>query len=102
VSAEATLLKTEGSELVHNITSAQLTQLPVISVGGVGTNQTTALRDPAGLLKMVPGVNFSVNSTIVVNGTPNGTSTAMLEGMPAGMPRRGFKIFTDLGPPGVA
>jgi len=101
VSAEATLLKTEGSELVHNITSAQLTQLPVISVGGVGTNQTTGLRDPAALLKMVPGVNFSVNSTIVVNGTPNGTSTAMVEGMPAGMTSSGFKIFTDLGQTGV-
>jgi len=101
VTAEASLLKTESGELTHNISSNQLEQLPVISVGGVGTNQTTGLRDPAALLKMIPGVNFNVNATIVVNGTPNGTTTALVEGMPAGMTTSAFKIFTDLGQAGV-
>ena len=101
VTAEATLLKTESGELTHNVTVSQLSQLPVVSVGGIGTNQTTGLRDPAALMKMIPGVNYSINSTIVVNGTPNGTSTAMVEGMAAGMTSSGFKIFTDLGQTGA-
>lgn len=101
VTAEATLLKTESGEVTHNVTLAQLNQLPIVGVGGVGTSQTTGLRDPAALMKMVPGVNFAINATIVVNGTPNGTSTAMIEGMPAGMTTAGFKIFTDLGQAGV-
>ena len=33
VSAEASLLQTEGSELVHNVTLSQLDNLPLLSVG---------------------------------------------------------------------
>src|SRR5712692_6519269 len=45
VTAEATLLKTESGELTHNVTLSQLNQLPIVNVGGVGTQQTTGLRD---------------------------------------------------------
>ena len=84
VTAEASLLKTESSELVHNVTVSQMTNLPILSVGGTGTGATSGFRDPFALAQMIPGVNYGVNSTMVVNGVPDDTIQIRVDGIVGG------------------
>ena len=82
VSAEASLLQTEGSELVHNVTLSQLDNLPLLSVGS--TND--GLRDYFGASRLLPGIQyqnsgaFSAVTQTVINGTPNNSLQARLDG----------------------
>jgi hypothetical protein len=82
VSAEASLLQTESSELVHNVTLSQLDNLPLLSVGA--TND--GLRDYFGASRLLPGIQyqnsgaFSAVTQTVINGTPNNSLQARLDG----------------------
>ncbi len=84
VTAEASLLKTESSELVHNVTVSQMTSLPILSVGGTGTAASSGFRDPFALAQMIPGINYGANATMVVNGVPDDTIQIRIEGQVAG------------------
>ena len=53
VTAEASLLKTESSELVNNVTLTQLNNLPILAVGATNSG----FRDPFASVRLVPGVN---------------------------------------------
>ena len=55
VTAEASLLKSESSELVHNVTLSQLDNLPLLPVGA--TNE--GVRDPLAALRLAPGIRYS-------------------------------------------
>lgn len=79
VSAEASLLKTETSELAHNVTLSQMNNLPLLSVGV--SNQ--GFRDPFSAVRLVPGVSYTQNAasnTMVINGTPANTFQTRLDG----------------------
>lgn len=82
VSAESSLLRTESSELVHNVTLSQLDNLPVLQVGQ--TND--GVRDIFSSSRLLPGIRyansgvFSAVTLTVINGTPNNTLQTRLDG----------------------
>ena len=81
VSADASLLQTESSELVHNVTLSQLDNLPLLSVGA--TND--GLRDYFAASRLLPGIQYSDSGAFsavvsaVVNGTPTNTLQTRLD-----------------------
>jgi hypothetical protein len=79
---EATpLLKTESGEMSHVVTTAQVNQLPVISIGG-----GQGLRDPLQQITLLPGTQYTMGGQqafgqgIVVNGMPANSETIRIEG----------------------
>src|SRR4029077_4219781 len=82
VSAESSLLRTESSELVHNVTLSQLENLPVLQVGQ--TND--GVRDIFSSSRLLPGIRyansgiFSAVTFTVVNGTPHNSLQTRLDG----------------------
>jgi hypothetical protein len=88
VTAESSLLKTETTEVAHNVTLSQLNDLPVLAIGS--TNE--GFRDPWASVRLVPGVNYNAGSNIgagtvacctfmSINGTPSNTYQSRLDGM---------------------
>jgi hypothetical protein len=84
VTAEASLLKTENSELASNVTTSQMQNLPILSVGGNGTTATSGVRNPWSLVQLIPGTQFNSNSSMSVNGSSTSYSIR-IEGMDATM-----------------
>jgi hypothetical protein len=82
VTADASLLKTETSELVHNVTLAQLNNLPILPVA----SNPTGFRDPFQSVRLIPGIQYTngVGQTMVVNGNPSSTVQLRLDGATAG------------------
>jgi hypothetical protein len=79
VSAESSLLQTESSELVHNVTLTQLDNLPLITVGA--TNE--GIRDLMEASRLLPGVQYADAGAVtsaVINGTPANTLQTRLDG----------------------
>ncbi len=88
VTADASLLKTETTEVGQNVTLSQLNNLPILSVGATNSG----FRDPYSSTRMVPGIRYLGGSNIasgnpacctslVVNGTPANTMQTRLDGM---------------------
>jgi len=89
VTADASMLKTENSELSQNVTLSQLNNLPILIVGATGEG----IRDPFQAVRLVPGIRYAaganigsggapaVVTTMVVNGTPANTYGTRLDGM---------------------
>jgi len=80
VSAEATLLKTETGDVAHNITLGQLDDLPVLGIGGTNSG-SSGIRNPFNSTVFLPGVVYTPNFVMIVNGSPNQASAFRLEGM---------------------
>jgi hypothetical protein len=88
VSAEASLLQTETSEVAGNFTLTQLDDLPLLTVAA--TND--GVRDYFAASRLLPGVQYCDSATCpgggsgnaitvtVINGTPNNTLTTRLDG----------------------
>lgn len=79
VTAEATMLKTESGEIGHNVTVDSLDNLPILGVGGSNAG-TYGVRTVYNLMNLLPGVDYVVNSTMVVNGAPNNSEGVRIEG----------------------
>ncbi len=88
VTSEASLLKTETSEVAQNVTLSQLNQLPILAIGSTNSG----FRDPWASTRLVPGINYLAGSNIgagnpacctlmSVNGTPTNTYQSRLDGM---------------------
>lgn len=88
VTADASLLKTETTELSQNVTLKQLNNLPILAVGATNSG----FRDPFASVRLVPGVSYTngtniaagatgATSTMVINGTPANTYQTRLDGM---------------------
>ena len=88
VTADASMLKTENSELSQNVTLSQLNNLPVLVVGATNSG----FRDPFTAVRLVPGIRYTNGSnvaagatgavsTMVVNGTPANSYGTRLDGM---------------------
>jgi hypothetical protein len=86
VTAEATLLKTDSGTLSHNLTVAQFTSLPLLTVG-------TFIRDPFQIALTLPGtVNQGVAFGPRINGLANTTNQYRLDGEVLG--NMGFSSIT--------
>ena len=80
VSAEASLLKTDTSDVAHNFTVEQLKDLPILGIGNANAG-SSGVRNPYNATTLIPGVSYTANSVMVVNGAPNNTAAYRLEGM---------------------
>jgi hypothetical protein len=91
VTAEASLLKTENSEVASNVTGDRLNNLPLLGIGPNGAS-AAGVRNPWALAQLVPGAQFSIAQgtgffaglpNLVVNGAPAQTASYRIEGMDA-------------------
>jgi hypothetical protein len=80
VSAESTLLQTETGDLVQNISFAQLQSLPLLGTGNANSG-SSGLRNPYNTATAIPGVVYTPNSSMIINGAPNNSASYRLEGM---------------------
>jgi hypothetical protein len=80
----APLLKTESGEMSHLVTTNDADQLPVLTISGgsvVGTsNNMGQIRNPLQVSQLLPGVNFSNDNSLVVNGMPSNSESIRIEG----------------------
>jgi len=79
VTSEATLLKTENSEVTQNVTLSQLNNLPILIVGATGEG----IRDPFQAVRLVPGVRYAAGANIGAGGAPAVVTTMVINGTPA-------------------
>ena len=80
VSAEGTLLKTESGDVSHNITLAQLDELPILGIGGQNAG-SNGIRNPYNSAVFIPGVSYFANFSMIVNGAPSNSAAYRIEGM---------------------
>ena len=80
----APLLKTESGEMSHLVTTREADELPVLTIagGGVGAsgNGMGQIRNPLQVATLLPGVTFSNDNAIVVNGLPSNSEAIRIEG----------------------
>ena len=82
----APLLKTESAEMSHLVEVKDLTDLPVLTLNYsnmLGPSQMGAIRNPLQSMELLPGVNFSTDNAIVVNGLPSNSEAIRIEGQEA-------------------
>ncbi len=80
VTAEATLLKTESGDVAHNVTLAQLDDLPILGVGTANAG-SNGIRNPYNSAVFLPGVSYFANFSMIVNGAPTNTAAYRIEGL---------------------
>src|SRR5262249_9706212 len=80
----APLLKTESGEVSHRVTTDDADQLPVLTISGgsvvgaaCGMGQ---IRNPLQVATLLPGVAFSNDNAMVVNGLPSNSEAIRIEG----------------------
>jgi hypothetical protein len=81
VNESAPLLKTESAEISHTVTSHDADDLPVLTIGGLGG--FAGLRDPMQMSVLLPGVSYTTDTVLRVNGIPSGTEAIRIEGQDA-------------------
>lgn len=83
VTDTAPLLKTESGEMSHTVDIDQVDQLPVLTISGgnlFGATQMGQIRDPLQIAELLPGVTFSTDAALVVNGLPSNSEAIRIEG----------------------
>ena len=81
VTEEAPLLKTESGELSHQMTTDQVTELPVLTTNGSGgATGAGNIRNPLQEVVLLPGTAFVNDNTLVVNGLPANSENIRIEG----------------------
>ena len=82
VAADATLLRTESSDLTHIIPAQRLNELPILGIGGNATTQ--GLRIFLSQTKLIPGAYYPDGGlTVKINGAPTNTQSVRIEGFDA-------------------
>jgi hypothetical protein len=85
VVGDASMLRTERSDLTHIVTTAQLRDLPLMPVNGAtGSISSSGFRDPFALARLVPGTLYAASSLMVINGQGAGAAAYRVEGQVAG------------------
>jgi hypothetical protein len=81
----APLLKTESAEVSHLVEMKDVNDLPVLTISGNGLFGATmgAIRNPLQSITLLPGVNFSNDNSMVVNGLPSNSEAIRIEGQEA-------------------
>jgi hypothetical protein len=72
-------LKTESSEISHNVTTASLDALPILTIGSDGAG----VRNPLAALQLLPGASFASDATLEINGMPSSSQAIRIEGQDA-------------------
>src|SRR5579863_2580946 len=75
VNDSAPLLKTESGELSHIVTTADADNLPLLTIGSTANG----LRDPLQMINLLPGVQFSADNILRVNGLPSNSEAIRVE-----------------------
>ena len=97
VNESAPLLKTESAEISHTVTNHDADDLPVLTIGGLGG--FAGLRDPMQMSILLPGVSYTTDTVLRVNGIPSGTEAIRIEGQDA--TNNMFNGQTSVTQPGV-
>src|SRR5215467_2277921 len=82
VTEAAALLKTESSEVAHNVTAEFLNDLPVLGIGRLSAG-ATGIRSPYSVMNIVPGATWLPDQTVRVNGMEGNSSALRVEGQDA-------------------
>src|SRR2546425_233948 len=82
ITEAAPLLKTESSEVAHNVTSEFLNDLPVLGIGRLSAG-ATGIRSPYSVMNLVPGATWLPDQTVRVNGMEGNSSALRVEGQDA-------------------
>ena len=82
VADTAPLLKTESGEMSHLVTMNDADQLPVLTISGgsVVASAMGQIRNPLQVATLLPGVSFSNDNAMVVNGLPSNSEAVRIEG----------------------
>ena len=99
VTEQASLLKTESSELASNVTLKDLDELPMLGIGTANAG-STGVRNPYNVLELLPGVTaFAAGAgfTFQVNGL--GVETMRIEGQDASSRIFGTAIYQQMAQP---
>ncbi|MBV9506750.1 MAG: carboxypeptidase regulatory-like domain-containing protein, partial [Acidobacteriia bacterium] len=86
VADTAPLLKSESGELSHQVEINDADQLPVLTISGgnvvtaAGPNTMGQIRNPLQISELLPGVQFSNDNSMVVNGMPSNSEAIRIEG----------------------
>jgi hypothetical protein len=88
VEDSAPLLKTESAEVSHTVSISDVDQLPVLTISGGGVvggavGGMGQIRNPLQSMELLPGVTFSTDDAIVVNGLPSNSEAIRIEGQDA-------------------
>ena len=87
VADTAPLLKTESGEMSHQVTTAELDELPVLTTTGGSTSAAIAalgnIRNPLSMTNLLPAVTFTNDQVLVVNGLPSESEAIRVEGQDA-------------------
>jgi hypothetical protein len=77
------LLKTESGEMSHQVAIAEVNDLPVLTISGgnmFGATTMGQIRNPLQVATLLPGVTFSNDNAMVVNGLPSNSEAVRIEG----------------------
>ncbi len=80
IQADASLLKTETADVSQNVTVQTLNELPMLGVGSAAAG-SSGIRNPNGVVGLVPGSYYVPNSQVKINGAPTNTMAIHVEGM---------------------
>ncbi|HLH31882.1 MAG TPA: carboxypeptidase-like regulatory domain-containing protein, partial [Terriglobia bacterium] len=81
VNADAPLLRTEGGDVSHTITTDVVDALPVLSIGAAAGS--SGIRNPTAVAELLPGAYVVPNTVVKINGAPGNTASYRLEGQDA-------------------
>src|SRR6266567_8222979 len=87
VTEAASLIKTEGGEVSHNIATSSMDDLPILTLRGaaaVGSaNSLGNIRNPLSAVGMLPGARITTDSVMRINGMPSNSQSINIEGQDA-------------------
>jgi Carboxypeptidase regulatory-like domain/TonB dependent receptor len=88
VEAAAPLLKTEGGEVSHNVSTETLDDLPILTLTGAAAsigaaNSLGNIRNPLSAVELLPGARISTDAILRVNGMPSNSQSINIEGQDA-------------------
>ena len=83
VTEAAPLLDTETGNISHDVSSKSLDDLPVLGVGA-GQSGSAGIRNPMGMVQLIPGALYMPNTAVRINGTPANTQSLLIEGQEGG------------------
>jgi len=100
VAAETSLLKTESSEMSHNVTVQTLDDVPLLGIGTLNSG-TSGVKNPYNSLEMLPGVSsYASSGQFTLNGLGgNMAETMRVEGQDSTSRLFGTYDYTQMGQP---
>jgi hypothetical protein len=82
VQAEASLLRTGSGDLSQNITVERMNDLPILGIGS-GSSGSSGFRNPNNVTQLIPGISYTPNTDLKVNGAPNNSQNIRVDGQDA-------------------